>query len=134
MFPFDGRKTVSSALPSASKSATVIVVPVPEAEALVGRYRLRHTTSGGKGMPAHITVVAPFVDSDLLAAGAIQEVRDLLSEFGAFGFSLARAAYFALDERRALYLAPTPSEPFVRMAETILGQFPYPALATKEAT
>ena len=41
--------------------ATAIVVPVPEAEAVVGDWRRLHTPSGAEGVPAHVTLLAPFI-------------------------------------------------------------------------
>jgi hypothetical protein len=41
---------------------TAVVVPVPAAEPLVARWRERFDSSAARGVPAHVTVLVPWVD------------------------------------------------------------------------
>lgn len=45
---------------------TAIIVPIPEAEALVGPWRARFDKHAAQGVPAHITLISPFVAPDAL--------------------------------------------------------------------
>jgi hypothetical protein len=103
---------------------TAIIVPVDPAEAVVGGWRRAHTPSGSNGMQAHVTLLAPFTPPELLVAGRIREVREILRGFDAFHFELVSPAYLDLGARRVLYLRPDPGEPFVRMIEALAARFP----------
>lgn len=103
---------------------TAIVVPVDPAEAIAGQWRRDHTPSGSKGMPAHVTLLAPFTPPHQLTAARIREVHDVLSAFQPFAFGLPRAAYFDLASRRVLYLKPEPAEPFVDIINALVRRFP----------
>jgi hypothetical protein len=72
-------------------SETVVVVPVPDAEALVGALRRRHTEDGGEGMPAHVTLLAPFVEHDRLD---VPTFAAELARFPPFHLALRRLARF----------------------------------------
>jgi hypothetical protein len=43
-------------------AATAIVLPFYELDAVVGRHRRALTSHGAEGMPAHVTLIYPFVD------------------------------------------------------------------------
>jgi 2'-5' RNA ligase len=102
---------------------TAIIVPVPEAEAVVGRWRRRYTPSGACGMPAHITLLIPFTDSDALDDERTREVEQVLGRFKPVELSLAATAYFA-GPPMVLYLEPEPAGPFRAMTEALVRAFP----------
>jgi 2'-5' RNA ligase len=102
---------------------TAIIVPVPEAESVVGQWRRRHTPSGASGMPAHITLLVPFIDSDLLDTDRIRDVAAVLERFGPVELSLAATAYFE-GPPTVLYLEPERAEPFRAMTEALVCAFP----------
>jgi 2'-5' RNA ligase len=102
---------------------TAIIVPAPEAEAVVGPWRRRYTPSGAAGMPAHITLLAPFPDSDALGADETHRVEEVLGQFAPTELSLATAAYFE-GPPTVLYLQPEPAAPFREMSEALMRSFP----------
>jgi 2'-5' RNA ligase len=102
---------------------TAIIVPVPEAEAVVGLWRRRYTPSGAAGMPAHITLLVPFTDSEVLDGDRVREVEDVLAQFGPIELSLPAAAYFE-GPPRVLYLEPEPAAPFRAMTGALMRAFP----------
>ncbi|HYT30158.1 MAG TPA: hypothetical protein VEN82_05235, partial [Actinomycetota bacterium] len=57
-------RTVAGSTPSLRRSG--ILIPVPEAEDLVGAWRARFDPGGGRGVPAHITLLFPFVPASHL--------------------------------------------------------------------
>ena len=105
-------------------SETAVVVAVPEAEPLVGRFRRRYTRDGADGMPAHITLLYPFVDSDRLGDGGIDRAAAILSGFEPLSVVFRETAFFRGPADLILWLRPEPSEPFVAMTEALVDAFP----------
>ena len=88
---------------------TALIVPVREA----GDYY-----SGPAGIPAHVTVLFPFVDGEAVDEDA---VRDLVSRFRAFDFDLDRVERFDGD---IPWLHPNPSAPFVDLTAAVFERWP----------
>jgi hypothetical protein len=97
---------------------TALIVPVPEAESQVGDIRLAHDWSAARGVPAHITVLFPFLDTEALDEGAI---ADLISGFPAFDFALDRIERFPDG---TTWLHPSPSLPFVDLTAAVWQRWP----------
>jgi 2'-5' RNA ligase superfamily len=103
---------------------TAIVVVVPEAEPAVDLARRRHAADGADGMPAHITLLYPFTDTNVLVSGRIAQLRDCLASFDPFEGELNRIARFQRLTDTILWLAPRASTPFVAMIEALRAAFP----------
>jgi 2'-5' RNA ligase len=102
---------------------SALAVNVPEAEQYVGALRQRFDPAAKLGVPAHITVLYPFVPPERIIGSVVRKVRDILSSFEAFEFSLTRIVRFPT----ALYLAPEPAQPFIGLTEALVRAFPeYP--------
>jgi 2'-5' RNA ligase len=56
---------------------SALVILIPQVEGIVGRWRERHDPSAAEGMPAHITVLYPFLPESEIDPGA----RAALSDF-----------------------------------------------------
>jgi len=105
---------------------SALAVNVPEAEPYVGALRERFDPSAKLGMPAHITVLYPFIPPERITDSVVRKVRGILSAFAAFEFRLVRIARFPT----ALYLAPEPAQPFIGLTEGVVRAFPeYPPYA-----
>lgn len=107
-------------------AATAIVVPVPEPEPATELWRRQYTRDGADGMPAHVTLLYPFIDDSLLVAGQVRRLRNILAGFQPFDFVLAEFAEFpaSATSARVLYLAPEPPDPFREMTHAISAAFP----------
>lgn len=102
---------------------TALVVEVPEAEPLVSHWRAKHDWSAQRGVPAHITLLYPFVPAERVDEDLMRDLRELFASRPAFSFRLTRVARFP----DVAWLAPEPSEPFAALTELIVGRFPdYP--------
>lgn len=103
---------------------TGVIVPVPAAAAAVDGWRER--TCNGRpscGVPAHITLLYPFVPAAELTDATVAAVAEIIRAVP--GFDLALVATTRLDG--ALCLVPEPADPFVRLTEAIVRRFPqYP--------
>ena len=100
---------------------TALIVAVPQAEAAVGELRARLDPAASWGVPAHITVLYPF-----LAPAAIDDaVRAALASEVArvprFAFTLTRTAWFG---DAVLWLAPEPDGPLRRLTAAVAARFP----------
>lgn len=102
---------------------TVLLVPVPEAAALVDSHRLRLTRAGGDGIPAHITLLYPFTDSELLTDERLRETARIVGGEPAFDLSLDSVERFDVVPP-ILYLAPEPAAPFAALTRALVAAFP----------
>ena len=74
-------------------------------------------------MPAHITVLFPFVPVDELDDQVSEELRELFAREPSFDFELPRVERFP----EVVWLAPEPPEPFNRLTQLVFERFPdYP--------
>jgi len=105
-------------------SETALVVVVPEAGPEVEFLRREHTRDGAEGMRAHITLLYPFTDTEVLAAGRIDEVRKVLAPFSGFACALTHFARFPEPLEHVLWLAPRPAEPLIAMTRALVAAFP----------
>ena len=92
---------------------SALVVLVPEAEARVGSFRERHDPSAAAGVPAHITLLYPFLAPDEIDAAAIESLQQCFASIQPFRFALAGIRRFP----GVLYVAPEPSEPFRELTD-----------------
>ena len=102
---------------------SAFIVPVPEAEPCVGSLRERFDASAGLGVPAHITVLVPFMAPQDITPAVLQRAHQALSEVRAFQFTLDKVERFPATA----YLAPEPGEPFIALTRSLVSSFPdYP--------
>jgi len=97
---------------------TALIVAVPEAEAAVGELRLKHDWSAQHGVPAHVTILFPFLSAESVDIAALDEV---FAELAAFDFVLDRVARF---ENGPVWLHPEPSEPFRGLTAAVWRRWP----------
>ena len=103
---------------------TALVARVPEAEPWVGTLRERFDPSTRIGVPAHITVLAPFMPPDRVTADVLRRIGRVLGTLPSFSFELRKVGRFAATA----YLAPEPATPFVSLTSAIVAEFPdYPS-------
>src|SRR4051812_19597228 len=105
----------------AGATQTAVLVLVPEAEAAVAEHRAHLDMAASWGVPAHLSVVYPFVppadvDDDVLAglAAAVGSVP-------AFDCLFSRTDWFGDD---VLWLAPEPDESFRQLIRAVVAAFP----------
>ena len=102
---------------------TALVVVVPEAEPLVGEWRAKHDWSAQHGVPAHITVLFPFVPTETVDEQLLGDLRELFASQPSFTFRLPRVARFP----EVAWLTPEPAEPFKNLIDLIASRYPdYP--------
>jgi hypothetical protein len=92
---------------------TALLIPVPEAEDLVGDLRSRYDRADETGIPAHVTVLAPFGDTE-------DGLDELFAAFDPFDFQLARVERWP----GVLWLAPEPAGRFVALTRAVAARYP----------
>ena len=103
-------------------------VPVPEAEPWVKDLRERYDPTAAAGVPAHITVLFPFIPPDLLTDSDLARAAEIFRCFRSFEFRFEQVGRFP----ESLYLVPEPDEPFISLTEAIVREFPeYPPYGGK---
>jgi 2'-5' RNA ligase len=114
--------------PMAEESA--LLVPVPEAEPLVRRWRERLDRSAAMGVPAHVTILYPFVPPGEVDDRLLVDLRSLFGEVAPFDYALTDLRWFGED---VLWLAPAPDTGFRRLIDAIVARYPrYPPYGRPE--
>ncbi len=105
------------------RNQSALIVPVPEAEPVIGEFRSRHDPSASAGVPAHITINYPFLPNAADEPGATGRLAHRFADLRSFRYSLARIEQFS----GILYLAPSPGDRFSELIEGVAELFPqYP--------
>jgi 2'-5' RNA ligase len=107
----------SAAVPGAR---TALVALVPEVDPLVRPHRERHDPTADAGMPAHVTVLYPWLPVDALDANSLADLGAVLRAVGPFEVTFGEFGRFP----RTLWLAPRPAEPFLELTGAVSGRWP----------
>lgn len=99
---------------------TLLALLVPEAEAVVGSFRDQYDPSARRGLGAHITLIYPFIDSDLITPAMMARLRDVAADIPAPMFRLAHVGTFP----SVVWLAPEPAKPIIQIASALERAFP----------
>jgi len=101
-----------------------LIVTVPQAEPAVSAWRSQLDPMAALGVPAHLTVLFPFVPPAGIDEATRTTLRELLSSVTTFDFSLVATRWFA---DTVLWLAPDPDAPFRVLTQAVADAFPaYP--------
>jgi 2'-5' RNA ligase len=100
---------------------SAILIPVPEAEPLVGALRAEHDPASAAGIPAHVTLLYPFAEPSTIDPATIERVGSVFAASMPFRFVLSATGWFGGE---VLSLTPEPREPFVWLTESLTSRFP----------
>jgi hypothetical protein len=108
---------------------TALISRVPEAEPYIGRFRERFDPPARRNVPAHVTILYPFMPPEDVDDGVLDKLRTLIAAVPSFGFRLADTRRFSVG---SLFLAPEPGASFSRLTNDVHRAFPdYPPFAGK---
>jgi 2'-5' RNA ligase len=99
------------------ESAIAIKVRLPRD---LERFRVTHVPNAALGVPAHITLIYPFVPADRLDATVRRFLADTLAAHAPFTFRLSHARRWP----EVLYLPVEPVEPFEAIVRSLVTAFP----------
>jgi 2'-5' RNA ligase len=99
---------------------TGLIVKIPEAEPFVRAWRERFDPSARAGVPAHVTVLFPFLDESRIDARVCSALADVLGSHHAFDLRFERCGRFP----GVLYLVPEPDAQLRRLTEVSVDRWP----------
>ncbi|MFC7533104.1 2'-5' RNA ligase family protein [Actinoplanes sp. GCM10030250] len=102
-------------------TSSALVVLIPEAEPAVAALRSRLDRAAAWGMPAHVTVLYPFLPPQELTPPVLAAVRNVTAGLPPFFLTLDRVGWFG---ERVLWLSPEPAEPFRELTHRLAARFP----------
>ncbi|MDQ2727907.1 MAG: 2'-5' RNA ligase family protein [Actinomycetota bacterium] len=105
---------------------SAILVPVPDAEAAVGPWRRRHDPMATGGVPAHITLIVPWLAPEHIDDNEIARLERIAAKAEPFEFTLRSVHWFG---SRVLWLAPDPAQPFLDLTGALVTEFHTPPWA-----
>lgn len=95
-------------------SVTTLIVPVPAAEGVLQK------SAREAGIPAHITLLYPFLTARRIGSDIESELASLLREVPSFNFVLSEIGRFP----GVVYVAPKPVAPFVALIQRLAERWP----------
>jgi 2'-5' RNA ligase len=103
---------------------TAVVVPIDAAEVVVAEHRRNLDAAASWGVPAHVTILYPFVHPMALDEAVLSRLGAALNSVPAFECSFTRCQWFS---EAVLWLAPEPVQPFRDLTSAVWHAFPeYP--------
>jgi hypothetical protein len=100
---------------------SALLVAVPEAEPAVREHRARLDSSARDGVPAHLTVLYPFLPPASIDGAVLASMRRLFAAFTPFDVTLDRVRWFGED---VVWLAPRDDRPFRALIRAAWAAFP----------
>jgi 2'-5' RNA ligase superfamily len=100
---------------------SAVLVQVPEAERVVSPHRSRLDGAAALGVPAHVTVLFPFVPPAAITPAVVDALAVAVASVDAFDCEFGGPSWFGED---VLYLAPRPDEPFRALTLAVCAAFP----------
>jgi 2'-5' RNA ligase superfamily len=104
-----------------SERESALLLPVPAAEDAVGGLRAALDLSARDGVPAHVTVLYPFLTASLIDDPTLHVLGRLFASVGRFGFTLDRVGWFG---ESVVWLGPRDERPFRALTELAFEAFP----------
>jgi 2'-5' RNA ligase len=100
---------------------TALLLPVPAAEPAVARHRARLDEAARDGVPAHITVLYPFLPPAGIDEALLATLARLFGGFASFRFTLDKVGWFGQE---AVWLGPRDPAPFTALTGLVFTAFP----------
>jgi 2'-5' RNA ligase len=109
---------------------TAIICRVPESERFISRYRERFDPSARRNVPAHVTILYPFMAPAEVDDQVLMQLASIADAVPGFAYRLTELRRFPV----ALYLAPQPDQGFAALTNAVHRAFPdYPPFDGKFA-
>jgi 2'-5' RNA ligase len=109
--------TLSAMVATEPASAIVVRIAVPPA---LERSRRQWDWAAGAGVPAHVTILFPFLPVGRLEPAVRAEVAAIAAAHDPFDVRFRRLGRFP----GVVYLEPEPSAPFANLTEAVVRRFP----------
>lgn len=103
----------------AQQSALLLLVPA--AEPAVGEHRALLDASAYDGVPAHLTVLYPFLPPGQIGDDDLAALAQLFAGFPGFDFTLDRVRWFG---EQVVWLGPSDEAPFRALTGLVFSAYP----------
>ena len=100
---------------------SALLLTVPAAEAAVGAHRARLDSSARDAVPAHMTVLYPFLPPAEIGPDLLAELSLLFAGAPRFSFILNRVRWFG---ESVVWLGPSDESPFRALTELAAAAYP----------
>jgi 2'-5' RNA ligase len=100
---------------------TALLLPVPAAEPAVGQHRARLDEAARDRVPAHITVLYPFLSPAGIDEMVLASLGRQFAGLNAFSFTLDKVGWFGQE---VVWLGPRDSAPFTALTDVTFTAFP----------
>ena len=100
---------------------SAVIVTVPSAEDAVAAHRARYDPAAGWGVPAHVTILYPFVPPSEIRAPVIERLRAATGSTPRFEAGCHTTGWFGTD---VLWLDPQPADAFRALTTAVVRAFP----------
>ena len=117
----DRRSTPEGGPPGPEATQTAVIIPIASAETVVSKHRLRFDLAASEGVPAHVTVLFPFVPPGDVDGGVIAQLAAVFAAASPFDCVFDRSAWFG---DAVLWLAPDRDREFRYLTEQVVERFP----------
>ncbi len=101
-------------------SQSVIIIPVPIADPIVGDLRKKYDKVSLHGMRSHVTLLFPFKDSALITPEVLGKIAKIFLKVKKFSFALTNIKTFP----NVIFLEPNPRTRFIEITKAIARVFP----------
>jgi 2'-5' RNA ligase len=100
---------------------SALLLPVPAAEAAVEAHRARLDASARDGVPAHVTVLYPFLPPGEIGPTVLARLATLFAAAPRFSFTLDQVRWFG---ESVVWLGPSDPEPFRALTGLAAAAYP----------
>ena len=100
---------------------TAVIIPVASAEGAVSEHRRRLDVAASWGVPAHVTVLYPFLPPTEVDDRVVDRLRAVFAAVTAFDCTFDRCRWFGDD---VLWLAPDRDREFRELTTRVVERFP----------
>jgi 2'-5' RNA ligase len=100
---------------------SALIIPIPDAEPAVAHHRATLDTAHTWGIPAHITVLYPFLPPTAITPQVITTLHTTIAAHPRTAITLTRTGWFG---DTVVWLAPEPAAPLRTLTRAITAAFP----------
>lgn len=100
---------------------SAVIVPIPQAESAVATLRARLDRAAGWGVPAHVTVLYPFLPPEQIDDVVLAKLSAAVRSVPRFDVAFTHVDWF---DDRVVWLAPDPDAPFRALTEAVCKEYP----------
>ena len=106
---------------AATATETAVIIPIAAAEPVVAEHRRDLDVAASWGVPAHVSVLYPFVHRRAIDDDVISRLASALTSVPAFDCTFGSCGWFGEE---VLWLAPEPAGPFRELTSAVWRAFP----------